>query len=266
MLEQHTYVFPRGEKLLEPHFSFLTSPPLNILHQFLLYQRVTNWNIGARSEPLLGLRNEEMNCSKILFLWGFLICAPHSNARWTNHPRRADCKKSGRMTRKWEGLHRDLAETRSWSSWCKAGGKVRGYAWARGWWRLLGRGRPEICDFLQQQKHSFSALRSEFMELIKCPNNQWGRTSSIKEGFEINWAWRVLAESKRKWWVTVVRDSLLWRWRHTTAKSSCYHNTFLFFCFSEAPIHYIAERLPMIFHSLDHYPLLHIYMDTQDIA
>jgi len=36
--------------------------------------------------------------------------------------------------------------------------------------------------------------------------------------------------------------------------------------FLGALIHYIAERLPLIFYSLGRYPLLHIHVDTKDIA
>lgn len=49
-----------------------------------------------------------------------------------------------------------------------------------------------------------------------------------------------------------------------TAKQSCSYNRLGLFLGD--PTHYIAERLPVIFHSLDHYPLLHIHVDTKDMA
>lgn len=168
------------------------------------------------------------------------------------------------MTRKSEGFHRDLAEARSWASGCKAGGAVRSYAWTRGWWGLLRWRRLEIRDFLQQQKHSFSTLGSEFTELIKCPNTNEGGQAPLQKALKPTDLEQSISRKQEE----VVGDH---GWRFPPAKDERTqplnrHAITTGFFFSGAPIYYTAERLPMILHYLDHYPLLHIHVDTKDIA
>lgn len=60
------------------------------------------------------------------------------------------------------------------------------------------------------------------------------------------------------------------RWRHTLAKQSCCYNRLGLFLghslglFLGDPTH--CRKTMVIFHSLDHYPLLHIHMDTKAMA
>lgn len=175
--------FPVGEI----SWNLILGPPFNLFHQFLWHQWVTNiyqcmlWAFVMAKEWGIDLFQ---NLISISF---FLICILRSNARRTNHPRWADCRTSGRTIGN-EGLNRDPVDTKSWSSQCKGRRDTQ---------------RPDLRkslieasetwdarSFLQQKKCSFSAPTSEFIGSVKCPNNKWGgRSSSIKEGLQSNWAW-----------------------------------------------------------------------------
>lgn len=75
------------------------------------------------------------------------------------------------MTRKSEGLQRDLAEA-NLRLMMQGRKNSQRLCLSEMLMETPEMGKLETCDFLQQQKLSLSALRPKFTEVVKHPNNQ----------------------------------------------------------------------------------------------